>query len=120
MPRVSTSGFTNVLRDVNDTDFTWSAGDTGAKILSLTAPRTFHLPGPSTNADALPSDGDYYDFLDPIGIVSALHSVTISGGGYPILGAATLVLTSANLYIRFIFCSTPGIGAGGAWQAAEG
>ena len=118
MPKVATSGFTNVLRDVNDTDFTWSAGDTGAKILALTAPRDFFLPGPTTDTENPnannPSDGDFYDLLDPLGLLSG-NNVTVHGGGYNIQGGATVLIGESFVHIRFTFCSTPGIAPGGAW-----
>lgn len=117
MPRVATSGFTNVLRAVLDTDFSWSAGDTGAKILALTENRDFFLPGPATDpAGNLPADGDFYDYLDPLGLVTGGLTITIHGGGYAIGGEpSTYVVAAPLVYIRFIFCSTPGIGSGGAW-----
>jgi hypothetical protein len=72
--------------------------------VALPAGSTVVLPGPTTDATKLPSNGDYYSVADPVGRLGVGGGeVTIDGGGYPINGAATQVLTVAYSEATFTF-----------------
>jgi hypothetical protein len=114
MPQNSTSGYTNIVRNVEDEDFTFSRSDSFAAIVTWTAAHTIHLPGPnSTGAGNTPAAGDYYSVLDPFALVSAGNPLTIDGGGFDIASdsgqTATYELTAsfAGEELFFIFVQPP-------------
>ena len=120
MPKVATSGFTNVVKIVEDTDFTFSAGDTLAAVTELTVARTIFLPGPNNQPlnGNLPANGDYYDVCDLNGRVNEDLALTIDGGGNKITQsgapATTLVINETGFYCRFVFVQ-PAIDEDGVW-----
>lgn len=90
MPKVSTIGLVNKVRQVNVSthyapdDTFLTIGPTAAGAL------VFTLPGPTSSPGDLPSNGDFYQFGDPLGRLGGGRTITINGGGYNIQGAATL------------------------------
>jgi hypothetical protein len=109
MPKVSTSGMTNNVAPVFDSDFEWSAGDTLAAIFTLTADRTFDLPGPGALGflGNTPTPGDYYEVADPAGLITGGNTITVRGNGALIQGAATIVLNEQYAAIRFTYMVNP-------------
>jgi hypothetical protein len=131
MPKVSTNGPKNQVTPVFGVDnpgpsYTFAGDDTYASVqaapndptpltpsIPLPVGATIQLPGPRRphtslvidNTD-LPSGGDYYKVADPRGRIGLGVDLTIDGGGYPILGAPTLVLDVDYAEAEFTFDDT--------------
>lgn len=103
MPKVSTIGLVNKVRAVA-TDTTVSDDDTWITMgPGWTTAHTITLPGPDSTPDNLPSNGDFYQVGDPQGRISGGSHATVNGGGYPIQGNPTIVLTTAFQEATFTF-----------------
>jgi hypothetical protein len=96
MPKVSTIPLTNHVVAVSG-DFTFSTEDATADITQNWAGGTITLPGSAASPVSPPSDGDFYEIADPFGVISKTKTLSISGGGTPLVWKGGLTSLASGL-----------------------
>jgi hypothetical protein len=101
MPSVSQAPIFNRIAYVSG-NHVMAPDESIASIASMPAGGlTIYLPGPTMPVKlgvlpVQPSDGDYYEIQDVLGLVSGGNPVTVNGSGFPIRNAGSSTATSQS------------------------
>jgi hypothetical protein len=109
MPKVSTSGMTNVVQTVFNENFDFAVGDSVVAYMSLTGTKQVNLPGPDAAAflGNTPTPGDYYEVSDPAGVLGGGPALQVNGNGALIQGGASITIDEQYTHVRFTYVVNP-------------